>query len=78
MRVASLHPLRLRQRRAPDETLLAATLQRIASEARRLMAGRCDPRTRYLSAACDHDDLERRMRAYDEERVVVTTPWPSL
>lgn len=30
-------------------------------------AQRIDPRTRYLAAAADHADLERRMRAWDTE-----------
>jgi hypothetical protein len=43
-----------------------ALLRRVAAVRRRWSTLWLDPRTRYLSAATDHVDLERRLLAYDE------------
>ena len=44
----------------------------------RFMAKGLDARTGHLADATDHEDLERRIRAIDQQAYVATTHWPSL
>ena len=51
---------------APSASVQGAFQRAVAEFARRFTAGTAGPRERYLSQAVDHEDLESRIRAWDE------------